>query len=50
LLDAIEIAARGVGSTSPATSGVSEQDKQQNRRVSFRVFLPDAAEQRSGRS
>ena len=48
-LDAMDVSIRGLGSASPLTSGTSEPDKQRNRRVSFRVTLPDAASPGSDR-
>jgi OOP family OmpA-OmpF porin len=49
LLDAVDLATTGAGSTSPLARGTGEQDKQQNRRVSFRVILPAAPESGSAR-
>jgi OOP family OmpA-OmpF porin len=49
LLDTVDLTTTGVGSTSPLARGTAEQDKQQNRRVSFRVILPAAAESGSVR-
>jgi OOP family OmpA-OmpF porin len=40
-LDAVDLTARGLGTTAPLTRGTTEPDKQRNRRVSFRVLLPD---------
>ena len=48
-LDAMDVSIRGLGSASPLTSGTTEPDKQRNRRVSFRVTLPDAASPGSDR-
>ena len=40
-LDALDIRASGLGSTAPLVRGADEDDKRRNRRVSFRVRLPD---------
>ena len=45
----MDVSFTGRGSASPLTSGTSEPDKQRNRRVSFRVTLPDAARPGSDR-
>jgi OOP family OmpA-OmpF porin len=42
-LRALEVSTDGVGSNEPLTPGVSEPEKQQNRRVSFRLDLGAAA-------
>lgn len=47
-LDGITIAGRGVGAADPATQGLTEDDKVQNRRASLRVTVEDAR-QESGR-
>lgn len=39
VFDAIDFTARGVGSSAPLTPGMSEAEKQGNRRASFRVVL-----------
>jgi OOP family OmpA-OmpF porin len=49
LLDALDLTATGAGSTSPLARGTAEQDKQQNRRVSFRVTLAASPESGSAR-
>jgi OOP family OmpA-OmpF porin len=48
-LDAIDVSLKGLGSAAPLTAGTSELDKQRNRRVSFRVTLPEAASPGSSR-
>jgi OOP family OmpA-OmpF porin len=40
-LDALDIRASGLGSAAPLVRGADEDDKRRNRRVSFRVRLPD---------
>lgn len=40
-LDALDIEIRGVASTDPLTPGDSDDDKRRNRRVAFRVTLPE---------
>ena len=47
-LDAMDVSYTGLGSTSPLTPGTSDADKQRNRRVVFRVTLPDATGPGSG--
>jgi OOP family OmpA-OmpF porin len=42
-LDSVDLTARGLGSSAPLVQGNTEAEKQRNRRVSFRVVLPDAA-------
>jgi outer membrane protein OmpA-like peptidoglycan-associated protein len=44
-LDALDIVARGLGSVMVpgGAAGTTEAEKERNRRVSFRVILPDAA-------
>ena len=49
LLDSLDLATTGVGSASPLARGTSEQDKQQNRRASFRVILSGPPESGSAR-
>ena len=49
LLDSLDFVASGVGSAAPVTNGASEEDKLQNRRVSFRVVLPEPQAPGSGR-
>jgi OOP family OmpA-OmpF porin len=39
--DALELVSRGVGSSMPLSGGTGERGKERNRRVSFRVILPD---------
>jgi OOP family OmpA-OmpF porin len=46
-LHSIEVTSTGVGSREPKSAGTSEADKQENRRVSFRV-LPAGGAQQSG--
>ncbi len=41
-LESVDLAARGLGSSAPLVQGNTEAEKQRNRRVSFRVVLPDA--------
>jgi outer membrane protein OmpA-like peptidoglycan-associated protein len=41
-LDALEFTTRGVASTEPITAGVTEQEKQRNRRASIRLLWPGA--------
>jgi outer membrane protein OmpA-like peptidoglycan-associated protein len=40
-LDALDIDIKGVASTDPLTTGDSDDDKRRNRRVAFRVTLPE---------
>lgn len=49
LLDAIDLSTTGVGATAPFTTGSTEDDKQQNRRVSFRVILSERPTMTGGR-
>jgi outer membrane protein OmpA-like peptidoglycan-associated protein len=49
LLDTIEFATRGVGSTEPLTRDTAEAEKRRNRRASFRVLLPAPSVQGSPR-
>jgi outer membrane protein OmpA-like peptidoglycan-associated protein len=49
LLDSLDLNTTGVGSASPLTQGASDDDKQRNRRVSFRVALPEQPPSGSGR-
>jgi OOP family OmpA-OmpF porin len=45
-LDGIELTARGVGSTMPATAGANETEKMLNRRASMRVTISDTRQER----
>lgn len=45
-LDAVSLTAHGVGAADPATQGLTEEDKVQNRRVSLRVAVEDARQER----
>lgn len=47
-LDGITFTAHGIGSTDPATQGITEDDKVLNRRASLRITIEDAR-QESGR-
>lgn len=49
LLDAVDLLTSGAGSASPLARGTSEQDKQQNRRASFRVILSGTPDSGSAR-
>jgi outer membrane protein OmpA-like peptidoglycan-associated protein len=40
-LDALDLEVKGVASAAPLTAGDTEDDKRRNRRVAFRVTLPD---------
>jgi OOP family OmpA-OmpF porin len=40
-VDALELVSRGVGSSMPLPDATGERGKERNRRVSFRVILPD---------
>ncbi|MGC4081356.1 MAG: OmpA family protein [Vicinamibacterales bacterium] len=44
-LDGIELTPRGVGSTAPATQGVTESDKGLNRRASMHVTISEARQE-----
>lgn len=45
-LDAITFTTRGVGATMPATPGLTEDDKVQNRRASLRVSVEETRQER----
>jgi OOP family OmpA-OmpF porin len=49
LLDALDLSATGVGASQPLTSGSTEAEKEQNRRVSFRVTLSERPTVTGGR-
>jgi OOP family OmpA-OmpF porin len=49
LLDALDVSASGAGSSAPLVNGSTESEKQQNRRVSFRVTLSERPVTTGGR-